>query len=203
MEKSKKNYIILTAIIVVSIMIGSFVIAAPPTNGNSALSDLWNRIFGIEEDVEDLQNQLFLMAMIDDLEDRIEDLEDDSGTGTQGPPGPTGPTGPAGPEGTNWLQNPEYDSGWVSAGTGSTIIPHLLGTQELFVYILGRYDSLTHQVRFGTDKFEFEGDFKEWGMSWQTIDDDTLNIYVQLDEYAWEEVRVLIWKLPPPPTPPE
>ena len=216
MEKSGKNYIILTTIIITAFLLGSIVTAAP--DGTSVLDDLWNYIFGIEEDVEELQNQLLLMAMIDDLEDRIEDLEDDPGTpgpigptgpigppGPEGPEGPEGPTGPPGPEGdtgdtgpkgdTGSFFAPDYDSGWQILPSGSKSLAHNLDTVDIYVYLIGKMDNgNTHQRFYGTDQY----DSSIRGVMWQSDGPNHILIWRRPQDFDWEEFRVLIWTLPPP-----
>ncbi len=132
MEKSKKNYAILTAIIIVSLMIGSFVISAQPEE--DPLSDLWNQIFGIEEDVEDLQTQYEIHAEVEYLRGVVETLQEqvnnfpycgiegpEGPMGPEGLPGPTGgPPGPSGPEGPTGPEGPQGPTGGPPGPEGPT-----------------------------------------------------------------------------------
>jgi hypothetical protein len=202
MEKSRKKYIILATAIIISFLIGSFVTAAP-SDDSTLLDEIWNKIFDIEEDVEDLQNQLLFMEMIDNLEDRIEILESNTGTpGPEGPQGPEGPEGPQGPEGPPGdLGLPAYDSGWIEIDPGEAInLEHDLQTFDLFVYVLGKrnFNDIilqVHQNSLGQDKLTGA----TLGLLWYSTETQ-ITVVRAVNDGDWREFRVLIWELPPPPT---
>jgi hypothetical protein len=89
--------------------------------------------------------------------------------------------------------SPDYDSGWNSIEAGEELtLPHgLTTTDDLFVYMIGRYfDGLTNQLYYGLC---YWGQY-EVGCGW-TIDET--NIYVIRGEVDvhWDEVRVYIWRI--------
>ena len=162
--KMRKREAGIIAIVVISLFTVSYVFAA---NDGVPFDELWDSIFGLEEDVEELssevellQLQYDLMMEIAALESRIAALETAPGTpgpiGPSGPMGPPGPEGPEGPQGEQGLQGeqgplgpqgekgdtgsffaPDYDSGWVRLEPGYTVFQHNLNTRDLYVYVLG------------------------------------------------------------------
>jgi hypothetical protein len=109
--------------------------------------------------------------------------------------------------------NPDFDSGWITttsfhpeAPPTDTIIKHDLGTNDIFVYLIGKEDTyqVTSQQGFGSDP----GKANFWGMFWSTMAEwqatnagipvnnplPQLNYIVVNANYP--EIRVLIWKLP-------
>lgn len=116
-------------------------------------------------------------------------------TGPQSPPGPQGPPGPLG------IMNPDYDSGWSSTKSDDFImVDHNLDTTELFVYLIGRSDDITHQVNFGVNRDESGPQVRETGVTWLTVDSNRIAVFRGNADAMWKLVRVLIWKLPDPPT---
>jgi len=117
-------------------------------------------------------------------------------TGLQGPPGP------AGPQGSTGILNPDYDSGWTEL-SGRIVVEftHNLGTSDIFVYILAKWDRdwegsggpMVHQFYYGGDRY---GDPEQTqGFYWDTYTENPDTIEVSCYERA-DEIRVLIWKLP-------
>ena len=88
----------------------------------------------------------------------------------------------------------DYDSGWVNQPSESIIFQHNLGTKDVFVYVLGKdkdaVNGWVHQINF---------DGKD-GVTWYADTIDKILLLRNTDEVYWNEVRVLIWKLPSPPT---
>jgi hypothetical protein len=124
--------------------------------------------------------------------------------GPQGEPGPEGEPGPPGPMG---ILNPNYDSGWITipdTGSGADILvlEHGLGTQNIFVYMLGKDTwGFVHQGRYGGYRDLAD---RDTGAYWIATDGNTINVWrMQSDDPwgspRWQEVRLLVWELPPEP----
>ncbi len=168
-------------------------------NNGVPFNEIWEAIFGIQDDVEDIQSTLTGLELL------------------QGPPGPEGPVGLEGPPGEKGdtgnqglqgnpgptgIMSPDYDSGWVSLSPNDfTFFVHNLGTKDIFVYLLGKnIDAsgfVTHQEFFGGA--EIASYYK--GVRWSTVSENSneVSVYRFWDDLWWDEARVLIWKLPPPP----
>jgi len=139
---------------------------------------------------------------IQDLQTQIDEIE--LTPGPQGPQGEQGPPGPQGPPGE--FGAPDYDSGWIPIEPGSSeMVTHNLGTNELFVYMIGRYPvwlpdpdiwtHVVHQIGIGTDS---DGD-DQTGVAWwlyDDADDDTMWVMRKGDDADWLEFRVYIWIIP-------
>jgi hypothetical protein len=105
MNIKKRTVLIMSVVVIVSFLIGSIVVAAAPED--TGLDALWDALFGLEEDVEELETQLDLQAQIDDLQQQINELGVETGTNTalldfledEWIPGPEGPQGPQGEKG--------------------------------------------------------------------------------------------------------
>jgi hypothetical protein len=105
---------------------------------------------------------------------------------------------------TRMLGAPDYDSGWQSIPLGIALyLTHNLNTTELVVYVIGRYDSgggskTVHQWAYGGD-YSTLGDR---GVFWTELKNTTIGIirgWNDVSSYIkWEEVRVMIWKIPQP-----
>jgi len=85
------------------------------------------------------------------------------------------------------LGTPDYDSGWVSMGSGLQWFTHNLGSMELFVYI--RYSSNAD----GSDNrlFQCHGDSSEN----RIINANANAIAIDHDKGSGKYWRVMIWKL--------
>lgn len=224
------------AVLMTAILVASFVIGAAVAPGNDPFEELWQAIFGIQEDVEDIQSEMDLLARIAVLEATVEDLEArllglegevnllELVPGPQGPPGPEGPpgpqgeqgpqgpegdtgdTGPPGPQGEQGPPGewgaPDYDSGWVSMPDRFLSLTHNLGTKELFVYFIGRNSlGVIHQFSYGEDWFydyQTSMEWKQTGATWDINSDNEILVTRSWDDANWDEVRVLLWKLPEP-----
>jgi hypothetical protein len=130
--------------------------------------------------------------------------------GPMGPPGEPGPQGAPGPEGEPGpmgILNPNYDSGWIlipDTGSGADLlnIEHGLGTQNIFVYMVGRDTwGFVHQGSFGgyVDIAD-----RDTGAYWIATDGDSITVWRKQSDDPWgaprwHEVRLLVWVLPPEP----
>jgi hypothetical protein len=131
--------------------------------------------------------------------------------GPQGDPGPTGPQGPQGPQGNQgpqgpqgFLGKPDYDSGFQTiAANQEKTFTHNLGTQDIFVYVLG--------CDYGTENVHqnFLGghilvaDDKEYlqGLHYWWVSSNSIKVFRWHDDdrptpWNWDSVRVMIWKIP-------
>ena len=191
--------------------------------GGVPFDEIWEAIFGIQEDVDDIQSTLYLHLEIAELEARLTTLEQ-TGGGTQGPPGPEGDEGPEGPEGPPGekgdtgdtgatgakgdkgdtgdqgppgLLSPDYNSGWSTMNPSSTVsFPHNLQTTDLFVYVIGRNSEMwTHQYYYGGDENSNPGTEYQ-GIKWYAFDANTIILSRSGTDSYYEQVRVLAWKLP-------
>jgi hypothetical protein len=141
-------------------------------------------------DVKYVEIILNARAMIDDLEDRIEKLEEAE---------------PLLASATFF--NPDYDSEWIPlvVWPGFTELDHNLGTDDLYVYIIGATGDPSvgnvhyHQTGFGGREIAgsgFEGII--WTINTFLGSGKTINIIRYTDDSSWNYARVLIWKLPQP-----
>jgi len=108
---TKKN-VGIVALVIIAMSTISFAFAA---QDGTSFEEIWEAIFGIQNDVEDLQEQYELHAEIEYLRGIVEALQEQvnnlpTGGGQQGPPGPEGPPGPQGPAGQDGEQGPPGDS---------------------------------------------------------------------------------------------
>ena len=202
MSKSEAG-IIVTIIIAISSI--SFAYAG---NNGVPFDELWEAIFGIQEEVEDIQSTLDLHAEIAELHATVNYLESrltvlELVPGPQGPAGSTGPEGPEGPQGligpAGGFGAPDFDSGWVELSKGENLIGTLseIDASNVFVYLMGRLDPLleAHQYYYGVDMYDPD-DWIDRGATWYF--DYTQNLYVvrgYFDEH-WTEARVIVWELP-------
>lgn len=159
-------------------------------------NEIWKAIFGVQDDIAD-------------LEARIKVLEQAGGQqGPEGPPGPAGEQGPKGDPGDTGpagLGKPDYDSGWFDLAKGQSTSFKIGEKYQLsaFVYVLGKsgdasagVPEVIHQIFLGG---EYVGD-ESAGLKWSLTDDDFIEIRRFPDDTVWEQVRVIVWKLPLPPT---
>lgn len=209
----KKRYITLIAgIAVVSLLFGTVAMALDDGTG-LPFQELWQAIFGIQEDMEDLQDQIDLQAQIANLQAEIAELQAQMAfledpwiegppgpQGEQGPQGVQGPQGPQGPQGEQGPQGipggfgaPDYDSWWQPINPGDYLtLTHNLGTTGLFVYVIGK-DSQgdVHQVYYGVNT-HYNPNRLEYGVHWWLRGND-IWISRMSDDVAWDEVRVCLW----------
>ena len=219
MEKKK----IIVPITILVILLTGFTVAYAENDNGKPFLEIWNAIFDIQEDVEEMQTTLDLQMQIAELKSTVEYLESrltvlELVPGPQGPEGPEGPSGPEGPPGEpgpqgeqgeqgekgdtgdtgpqgppGGLMNPDYDSGWREH---ASVLDHYLGTTDIFVYVIGKMQNgQVHQMRYGLDTWFYDGRNNIEGIYWYS---DINTLYIDAQGGAWNQVRVLIWKLPPP-----
>jgi len=178
--------------------------------------ELWQAIFGIQEDMEDLQDQIDLQAQIANLQAEIAELQAQMAfledpwiegplgpQGEQGPQGVQGPQGEQGPQGVQGPQGipggfgaPDYDSGWLPISPGGWLdLTHNLGTTELFVYMIGKshFTENIHQMYLGLETYYNPG-LEERGAWWLVNDWNEIRVIRGAeDSGTWANVRVYIW----------
>jgi hypothetical protein len=109
------------AVVIIAMSGISFAFAG---NGGVPFDEIWDAIFGLQEDMEEIQSTLDLYALIATLEARIVNLETNVGAlqfvpgpqGITGPQGATGLTGQEGPTGPMGSQGPEGPPGPATPG---------------------------------------------------------------------------------------
>jgi hypothetical protein len=127
-------------------------------------------------------------------------------TGATGAKGDTGDTGPQGELGPPGILSPDYDSGWLtipdtSAGADILTVEHNLGTQDIFVYMIGKDQwGSTHQGAYGG---RIDVADRDVGAYWITTDGNTIDVWRRESDQTWgsprwQEVRLCIWRLPEP-----
>jgi len=97
------------------------------------------------------------------------------------------------------LGAPDYDSGWKAitkppSADGWKIFTHGLNTTNVLVYVIG-CDNETgniHQHWYGGQQ---TGTY--WGGAfWMELTEFTIKVYVYRNEDSWDQVRVMVWKIP-------
>lgn len=99
---------------------------------------------------------------------------------------------------------PAYDSlkvyGWRPINPDTNIVfEHNLNTTNVLVYLIGNYpDSLPyiHQKDYGGEITA--GNY--YGVYWYALTNTTIWVHRYKDDTNWDYVRVVIWKIPEPPT---
>jgi hypothetical protein len=195
MEKNTKKVIILTSIILASFVFGSFVTAVGPEE-SSFLEDVWNAIFGLEEEVNEIsddvlviQSNLELLERIHELEIRIAVLEN------------------CGPDSDGQFPSPSYDSGWHPLTAGEhLILPHNLDTTDYFVYFVVTEEkpsdidpfvpSTFHNFGTGGAFIEDYADIQSDAGTYWTGTKNTIDVFRYYDDVVCNYARVLLWKIP-------
>jgi len=96
--------------------------------------------------------------------------------------------------GEQWMQH-GYDSGWQNISKGADkIFMHNLGTTEVLVYMMGKYDGASpyiHQIFYGGD-----GNVANvYGTYWKDLTTTTIRVHRTEQDNDWNYVRVMIWKV--------
>ena len=215
MNIKRKTVALAVVITILSSLFGTAVVAA--TTEGTVFDAIWDAILGLEEDVEDLQTQTDLQEQINDLEVEVAELRavldflddpwiqgppgQDGLDGVDGAQGPVGPAGPQGEQGLSGILSPDFDSGWVtipdiSSGADIVHIEHNLGTNELFVYMIGKDNfGITHQQDLGGNVWAGH----EVGAWWAAGGENVISVWRAAEDDpwgSWREVRVLLWILP-------
>jgi hypothetical protein len=196
MEKNKKTITILAAIIIASFLLGNVVTKAAVPGDSNLLEDVWNYIFGIEEQVDELSDDVLVIETDLDLLERIHELETRitvlENCGAEDGMFPT----------------PYADSDWQNIPKGSyIIIAHGLGSLDYVVDLQCRYDPESgdywpglvdphfHNWYYGGDEnYNSAGEWVKYGV-WYEAYENTILVYRASDDTLSDQVRVRIWKI--------
>jgi hypothetical protein len=166
---------------------------------SSFLEEVWNAIFGIEDEVDEIsedviviQSNLEMLERIHELEIRIAVLES------------------CGPSCEGQFPPPDYDSGWHPLTPGNhLILTHNLNTMDYLVYYIVTEDEpgdLFPFVPTSFHNFGTGGAFVENYMLDVMTDtgtywigsSDTIDIFRYPDDIVCNYARVMLWKIPSP-----
>ena len=87
----------------------------------------------------------------------------------------------------------DYDSGWIAASSGDDIVlTHNLGTRDLMVYIYYRMEDPT----IPSADFKATHNIRAHEVYWFASEFDEVTIDFPNTDYAWQEIRVLLWEIP-------
>lgn len=198
MEKNMKNYTVLAALIIASFLLGNIMTTAAAPGDSNLLEDVWNYIFGIEEDVEELSDNVLVIESNLDLLERIHELEiriavlencaEDYGSSSE-----------------SGFPAPDYDSGWSSLTSGEDLtIVHNLGTLEYLVYFMVTEDEPADVTPFTPSSFHNFGtggafiedyvidEMYDAGTYWRATE-NTVVIHRYPDDVVSNYGRVMIW----------
>lgn len=205
MEKKTKTIVILASLILTSFFLGSMTIAAP--ENSNLLEDVWDAIFGIEEEVETLsddvmiiESNLVLLERIHDLEIRLAVLENCDSNG--------------GSNGESQFPSPDYDSGWhqltpSSTGSEDLILVHNFNSIEYFVNFIVTDEEPSDSDPFMPSTFHNFGTggafienymvdiMSDLGTYW-TASKNSVTIHRYPDDSVCLYARIMLWKLSPP-----
>lgn len=97
---------------------------------------------------------------------------------------------------------PAYDSGWVDISQGQVLIlTHNLDTTEVLVYVIGNTSIEgpygIHQIFYGGVRDRYMT-YTE-GLNWYALTNTTIIITRYYDDWLWDQVRVMMWKVQPVP----
>jgi hypothetical protein len=101
---------------------------------------------------------------------------------------------------------PDYDSGWVSLGTGAaTTLPHNLGgdADDYFVDAQYRYAGDTNRryyggADFGATAFGGTREDDRVGAYWRSLTSSSITVYRRPEDNYASQVRIRIWRIPKP-----
>ncbi len=98
---------------------------------------------------------------------------------------------------TQGLGAPDYDSGWVSIDTSQELtFTHNLNTTEVLVYVIGKDSDPPgiNQINYGSNVYSGIGA----GAYWHSLTQNNVKVHRESDDVNWDQVRVMIWKIPEP-----
>jgi len=174
----KKHVLTIMSVAVLSFLIGTMFNLSTVVSGGS--SSPWDRVWA---SISELQTKVdSLNATLTEMNSTLESLEGYVETMM-----------------TGYVNPPAYDSGWKNLGAPPVYVTftHNLGTTEVFVYIVGKEfgaDTI-HQWYIGGG-----GGGNRFGTWWYDLDISRVTVYRCGDDYMWDQVRVMIWKISEPPT---
>ena len=193
---NKKNLLILASITGVLLIFGVIVTAAPPDD-TPFLEEVWNAIFGIENEVDQISEDVNLLKMNLDLLEKIHALETRITV-----------LETCGPECESGFPSPCYDSGWHKLTPGQNLLLlHNLNTVDYFVYFIVTEDSpldIDPFVPASFHNFGTGGAFVEdyviersydLGTYWKASK-NSIDVYRYPDDTVCNYARVMLWKIP-------
>jgi hypothetical protein len=195
MDRNRKRVVILASIIIASFLFGSAVTAVGPEE-TSFLEEVWSAIFGIEEEVSEIsddvlviQSNLELLERIHELEIRLTVLEN------------------CGADINAQFPSPVYDSGWHPLTPGEhLILPHNLDTTDYFVYFLVTEEEPSDVFPFVPSTFHNFGTggafienyvvdiMSDTGTYWMGSK-NTIDIFRYPDDTVCNYARIMLWKI--------
>jgi hypothetical protein len=201
LDLKKHGVILVVTVMIAAFLIGSLATAVNSDEEENPLDALWERLLGLEGDVEEISEDVATLKEESELLERVHELEirlavlERCGCDSDCP-----------------FPEPDYDSNWISIEQGqSLILTHDLNTTDYFVDLIGRYDTTEAETSdgfiTGADNFhtyEFGGDIwydTLYGTSrmrgiWYIAHENSIRIDRAADDPFVDYVRVRIWKLP-------
>jgi len=156
----RKQVLAVVGIAVISCLVGTMFNAMATDTGGNPWDKVWATMSEFQTKVDSLN------ATIAELEARVSELESQPTTG--------------------FLSEPAYDSGWVYSDGYIITLNHNLGTNKVFVYLIGRDDSgLISHSGYGND------------LQWSSLSTTHIDVFGRYDK---KYVRVMIWKISESPT---
>jgi hypothetical protein len=199
--KKQHGVILVVAVMVAAFLIGSLATAVNSAGDENPLDELWERLLGVEGDVEEISEDVAALKEEAELLERIHELEirlavlENCGCDSDCP-----------------FPEPDYDSNWISIEQGqSLVLTHDLNTTEYFVDLIGRYDTAEAETSdgfiTGEDNFhtyELGGDWSydplygtmEMRGIWYVAHENSIRIDRGAHDPFVDYIRVRIWKLP-------
>lgn len=173
----KKQLLIIISVAVASFLIGTMFSTNYLAMGGGKPNPIWEAIYDLQARVNILTNTVTeQQAQISELQSQIDILN------------------------ATKLGTPDYDSGWILMTRGEVItLNHNLGTTELLVYFVGKYDAdgTIHQWMYGGGYDDNQG--AVWfGLTNNQIKIERFIGDVRVPEGQWSQGRVMLWKIPTP-----
>lgn len=178
----KKRLIVLGSTLVLLMLLSGVglysagAIVTPPSKIPSGQFEaVWNAIIDLQNQITNVQA---LESRINTLEARIAALEANQGGSGE----------------------PDFDSGWITLSDLPTFVWHYLGTDNIRVCLVGRYHDSYSGGYIVTQKSTKPGTGQTIYPYWMSCPNpDGIWVFKDFSDPYWNEVRVLIWELPPPP----
>jgi hypothetical protein len=197
----KRSLIIVVTVMIAAFLIGSMATAVNSADDDNPLDQLWERLLGLEGDVDDISDEVTALKEESELLERLHELEIRLAVLER-----------CGCESDCPFPEPDYDSNWISIDKGQGLtLTHDLNTTEYFVYLVGRYDTTEDETSddfiTGEDNFhtyEIGGDWSydtiygsmEMRGIWYVAHKNSIRIDRGAHDPFSDYVRVRIWKLP-------
>ena len=183
----KKQLLIIISVAVASFLIGTMFSTNYLAMGGGKPNPVWEAIYDLQAKVNSLTNTVTeQQAQISELQTLVDIMN------------------------ATKLGKPDYDSGWTSIASAQILMfTHNLGTKELLVYVIGK-DSVS-DWNPSTGDYTWNIGINQWvygsgadcgnvdrGLYWMHLDETTIQVRRGEDDIKWDEVRVMLWKIPEP-----